>query len=211
MSSYWIKSVLRESFVFFCVFLSPFVSFLWLYQRLQIGYGKFFRQNTTPCGVEIFPKTLVVWTFHSNLRFYLCHGNVSNGRTEIPAKVHGSDCNQVACPSSWQCLRKREFWMSKSEYKNGILKKNTPNDEQRKAGTARPWSRCASEGTDKCLSSVRHIRCTLVGIAHQQTTLYVSPLDRGRRERHGMLYAWMLFHQFLLNLIADSRHWVLSF
>jgi len=28
--------------------------------------------------------------------------------------------------------------MSKSEYKNGILKRNTPNDEQRKAGTARP-------------------------------------------------------------------------
>ena len=105
MSSYWIKSVLRESFVFFCVFLSPFVSFLWLHQRLQIGYGKFFRQNTTPCGVEIFPKTLVVWTCHSNLRFYLCHGNVSNGRTEIPAKVHGSDCNQVACPlpgNAWE-------------------------------------------------------------------------------------------------------------
>ena len=69
---------------------------------------------------------------------YLCHGNVSNERTEIPAKVHGSDCNQVACPSSRQCLRKREFWMSKSKYKNGILKRNTPNDEQRKAGTARP-------------------------------------------------------------------------
>ena len=43
----------------------------------------------------------------------------------MPAKVHGSDCNQVACPSSWQRLRKREFWMSKSEYKNGILKRNT--------------------------------------------------------------------------------------
>lgn len=28
--------------------------------------------------------------------------------------------------------------MSKSEYKNGILKRNTPNDEQRKAGTAIP-------------------------------------------------------------------------
>ena len=196
---------------FFCVFLSPFVSFLWLHQRLQIGYGKFFRQNTTPCGVEIFPKTLVAWTFHSNLRVYLCHGNVSNGRTEIPAKVHGSDCNQVACPSSWQCLRKREFWMSKSEYKNGILKKNTPNDEQRKAGTARPWSKCVSEGTDKCLSSARHFRRTLVGIANQQTTLYASPFDRGRRERHGMLYAWMLFHQFLLNLIADSRHWGVPF
>ena len=66
--------------------------------------------------------------------------------------------------------------MSKSEYKNGILKRNTPINEQRKAGTARPCSRCASEGTDKCLSSVRHIRYTLVGIAHQQTTLYVSPV-----------------------------------
>ena len=29
----------------------------------------------------------------------------------------------------------------------------------------------------------------LWGIAHQQTTLYVSPFDRGRRERHGMLDA----------------------
>ena len=27
------------------------------------------------------------------------------------------------------------------------------------------------------------------GDAHQQTTLRVSPFDRGRRERHGMLYA----------------------
>jgi len=83
--------------------------------------------------------------------------------------------------------------MSKSEYKNGILKRNTPNDEQRKAGTASPRSKCASEGTDKCLSSARHFRRTLVGIAHQQATLYVSPFDRGRRERHGMLDAWMLF------------------
>ena len=94
---------------FFCVFLSPFVSFLWLYQRLQIGYGKFFRQNTTPCGVEIFPKTHVAWTFHSNLRVYLCHGNVSNGRTEIPAKVHGSDCNQVACPPSGNAWENESF------------------------------------------------------------------------------------------------------
>ena len=66
--------------------------------------------------------------------------------------------------------------MSKSEYKNGILKRNTPNDEQRKAGTASPRNKCTSEGTDKCLSSARHFRCTLVGIAHQQTTLCIFPV-----------------------------------
>ena len=179
--------------------MNPSFFFAYFYRRLfrscgfikgcRLDSASFFRQNTTPCGVEIFPKTLVARTCHSNLRVYLCHGNVSNGRTEIPAKVHGSDCNQVACPSSWQCLRKREFWMSKSEYKNGILKRNTPNDEQRKAGTASPRNKCALEGTDKCLSSVWHLRRTLVGIAYQQTTLYVSPFDRGRRERHGMLDA----------------------
>ena len=123
---------------FFCVFLSPFVSFLWLHQRLQIGYGKFFRQNTTPCGVEIFPKTHVAWTFHSNLQVYLCHGNVSNGRTEIPAKVHGSDCNQVACPSSWQRLRKREFWMLKSEYKKGDIEKEHPCQWTKKSRDGKP-------------------------------------------------------------------------
>jgi len=26
----------------------------------KMSYTPFFRQNTTPCGVEIFPKTLVV-------------------------------------------------------------------------------------------------------------------------------------------------------
>ena len=66
--------------------------------------------------------------------------------------------------------------MSKSEYKNGILKRNTPDNEQRKAGTASPRNKCASEGTDKCLSSARHIRRTLVGIAHQQTTLCICPV-----------------------------------
>ena len=108
---------------FFCVFLSPFVSFLWLHQRLQIGFGKFFRQNTTPCGVEIFPKTLVAWTCHSNLRVYLCHGNVSNGRTEIPAKVRGSDCNQVACPSSGNAWENESFWCLC--FRNAWYKKKT--------------------------------------------------------------------------------------
>ena len=189
--------------------MNPSFFFAYFYRRLfrSCGLIKGCRLDTASFFGKILP--LAVWrfsrkpmwlaldlwslararTFHSNLQVYLCHGNVSNGRTEIPAKVHGSDCNQVACPSSWQCLRKREFWMSKSEYKNGILKRNTPNDEQRKAGTASPRNKCASEGTDKCLSSARHFRRTLVGIAHQQTTLYVSPFDRGRRERHGMLDA----------------------
>ena len=49
-------------------------------------------------------------------------------------------------------------------------------NEQRKAGTASPWSKCTSGGTDKCLPSVRHFRRTLVGIAHQQTTLCICPI-----------------------------------
>ena len=49
-------------------------------------------------------------------------------------------------------------------------------NEQRKAGTASPLSKCASEGTDKCSSSVWPFRCTLVGIAYQQTTLCVFPV-----------------------------------
>ena len=35
---------------------------------------------------------------------------------------------------------------------------------------------CIGEGTDKCLSSARHFRRTLVGIANQQTTLCICPV-----------------------------------
>ena len=56
------------------------------------------------------------------------------------------------------------------------LHKELSANEQRKAGTASPWSKCASVGTDKCLPSVWHFRRTLVGIAHQRTTLCISPV-----------------------------------
>ncbi len=59
---------------------------------------------------------------------------------------------------------------------NHFVKGEQRANEQRKAGTASPLSKCTLEGTDKCLSSVWHFRRTLVGIALQQTTLCISPV-----------------------------------
>ena len=130
MSSCWIKSVLRESFVFFAYF----------YRRLfrSCGFIKGCRLDTASFFGKILP--LAVWRFSRKPMWleYLCHGNVSNGRTEIPAKVHGSDCNQVACPSSWQRLRKREFWMLKSEYKKGDIEKEHPCQWTKKSRDGKP-------------------------------------------------------------------------
>ena len=85
---------------FFCVFLSPFVSFLWLHKRLQIGYGKFFRQNTTPfSGCGDFPEN----PCGLNLPFQSAGLPLPRERIRRAfwntCEGSRSDCNQVGMPT----------------------------------------------------------------------------------------------------------------
>ena len=66
----------RESFVFFCVFLSPFVCSYDFSKGSRIGFAKFFRRNTTPLRVWRFPRNPSgLETLPFQFAFYLCRRN----------------------------------------------------------------------------------------------------------------------------------------
>ena len=64
---------------FFLRLLSPFVCSCGPIKGSRIGFAKFFRRNTTPCGCGDFPETLQgLKLCHSNLRFTFATGTIKH-------------------------------------------------------------------------------------------------------------------------------------
>ena len=187
---------------------SSSIGYLWYTDKHRVLLvSRFFRQNTTPCGVEIFPKTLVAWTFHSNLRVYLCHGNVSNGRTEIPAKVRGRIAikwlaHLLAMPEKTWVLDTRVL------EKHGTRRKTGSRQWTEKSRDGKPIKQvCIGRDGQMfiiCLALLMH-SC---GDCHQHTTLCISPaVPATMREIQNVGCLKAFIYMLAPVLIADCRHW----
>ena len=181
MSSYWIKSVLRESFVFFAYF----------YRRLfrSCGFIKGCRLDTASFFGKILP--LAVWRFSrkplwSELSIPICEftfatGTYLTGVLKYLRRFTGRIATKwlallLATPEKTRVLDAKECVKEGAYYKMGSW---LYANKQWKAGTASPWSKCTLEGTDKCLSSVWHFRRTLVGdCPSADNSLYLSRRTR---------------------------------